>query len=136
MGRDGFQGFQHKAPLADVGMGKDDRPVQNGAAIIQKIQVQAARRVGNGTLTAQVRFDFMQKCQQRNGLEPGSDRRDRVQEGRVGGIRPCLGFIEGRNRFDFDPGAGERSQRRGQSFGGRSRLGRNIGAQRYEDLAA
>lgn len=133
--RDRLQGLQHKAPPGDAGMGQQDRPVQDGAGVVQQIQVQAARRVGNGTLTPEGRFDFMQKCQQRKGLEPRSNRRDGIQEWRGGRIGPRLGFIKGRNSGDFDSRASQRRQGRMESFGGRARPGRNIGANTNEDWA-
>ena len=102
--RDDFQGLQHKAPLGDAGMGKDQIAPMDLAAIIQKVQIQAARRIGNETLTPQGRFDFVQKCQQSKGLETGSNRGDGIQEWRVGGIGPGRVFIEWRERGDFNAG--------------------------------
>ena len=123
-----LQRFQHKSPLRDARMGKDDGPIQNDAAMIQQIQIQAARRIGNGTLTPESRFDFVQKCQQRKGLEAGTNRGHRIQEPRVAGLRPRLGFVERRDRGNFDPCAGQGRQGSIESFGGWTRLRRNIGA--------
>lgn len=109
-------------------MRQGERAFQNLAGIIQQIQVQGARRVGDGTSAPEVRFDFMQKCHESKGLKTGLDRRDRVGEGRVMGIGPGLAFIEGRNSSDFDAGSGQRRQRRSQGLGGRPGLGWNIGA--------
>ena len=113
-----LQRFQYKSPLRDARMGKDDGPIQNDAAMIQQIQIQAARRIGNGTLTPESRFDFVQKCQQRKGLEASPNRGDRVQERWIGGIGPRLGLIKRRDRGDFDPCAGQGRQGSIESLGG------------------
>ena len=45
----------------------------------------------------------MQKCQQSNGLEIGLNYGDRIDEGRIAGVGPGFGFIEGRDAQDFHP---------------------------------
>ncbi len=120
-------GFKDKAPGRDARMRQDDGTVLNLAAKVQQIKIQAARRIGNGTLTAESRFDFMQKCQQRKGLKPGFDGGNRIGEWRVGRIGPGLCLVEGRNGNYLDPGAAERRQRRFQGLGRMTGMGRNIG---------
>ncbi len=122
------QGFQHKAPLRQTGMRQDDRPITDLAGIVQNIQIQRARRIGNGTSAPEVRFDLMQKCHESNGLEAGANGGNRIHEGRIVRIGPGLSFIKGRNTGDFDAGAGQDGQRRLQRLGWRARRGRNIGA--------
>ena len=126
--RNMLQGFQHKAPLGQTGMRKDDRPITDLAGIVQDIEIQRARRIGNGTSAPEVRFDLMQKCHESKGLEAGAQCGNRIHEGRIVRIGPCLSFIKGRNTGDFDARAGQDGQRRLQRLSRRACRGRNIGA--------
>ena len=112
-------------------MRQDNRAALNLTGIVQQIEIQRARRVRNGTLAPEVRFDLMQKFHQSNGLETGAERGDRVHERWIGRVGPGLAFIERRNSGDFDAGAGQNLERRFQTLGGRARGRRDIGAQTY-----
>jgi len=111
-------------------MGQRHRALLHPSVIVQQIQIQAARRVGQGTLTPEASFDFMQKCQQSKGLEPGFEGGNRIEKGRITGIGPGLGFIKRRNTRGLQPGLLQRLERRTEGFGGRTRRRRNIGAKR------
>ncbi len=103
--------------------------------IVEQIKIQCARRIGNGTLAAESRFDLMQKCQQRKGLKHGAQGGHGIHEGWVGGIGPGLALVKGRNRRDFEARIGESPKRGFQGIGGRSRDRRNIGTQSNQDWA-
>ncbi len=109
-------------------MRERDLASMNLASVIQNIEIQRARRIGNGTLAPQGRFNFMQKCHESNGLKSGADCRNRIDEGWIAGIGPCLGLIKGRDCRDFHSGAVQSRQRGLQGLGGRSCPRRNIGA--------
>ena len=109
MGRDSLERFQHKAPLGNAGMRQRQRiRVAIKPGIIEQIQIQGACCIRGGTLALESRFDFVQKCQQSKGLKLGRDSSHRIQERRVGGIGPGLGFIEGRDGENFDTPRGPR----------------------------
>ena len=113
-------------------MRQDDRTLTDLARIIQQIQVEAAGRVGNGTSAPQSRFDLMQKCHESKGLEAGADLRHSIDETGLPRVGPSLGLVKGRNRDDFDTGAGQFRQRRFESPGRRSGQRRNICTQADE----
>ena len=128
--RHGRQRFQYKAPLDQPRMGQYHRPLVYAPVVIQEVQVQAARSVGNGTLAPEASFDFMQKCQQSKGLKPGFASGNRVEKRRIARTGPSFGFIKRRNTNGLKPSLFQRLERSTEGFGGWARRGRNISAKR------
>ncbi len=133
--RDVAQGFQHKAPLGQTRMRQRQRSRVHLAVIIQQIQVQASGGIGAGTGTPESRFDLMQKCHESKGLERSAQCRHGIEKTRIAGIGPGFSLVKGRNRGDFESGAGERLERRPERPGRGAGRGRNIGAQTDENRA-
>jgi len=82
-------------------MGKRDAIAYQPAVIIQKIKIEAARRIHRGTQPAVGSFYAMQKRQEFNRLESGFHHGHGIHKFGIGRVRPSRAFIEGREGTDF-----------------------------------
>lgn len=88
-GCDISQRVKHKVALSHSRMWQFRRAAFDTAMIIDNVEVQWARCIGNGAAAAELQLNLVQDAEKRLWVQGGADRRNRIDKRRLGRIWPC-----------------------------------------------